>query len=86
MSVNRNKRSITLNLKSKKGLQVARKLAEKADVVLENQISGKLAKLGFGYDQVKEINPSIIFASITGYGQTGPYARAPGVRVSSNLW
>ncbi|KAL8280312.1 hypothetical protein RQP46_007229 [Phenoliferia psychrophenolica] len=78
LAVNRNKKSVTLNLKSPEGIALALKLAASSDIVLENQIAGKLEKLGLGYEAVKALKPDIIYASITGYGQTGPYSKAPG--------
>lgn len=73
-SVNRNKRSITLNLKSESGREIFLKLAEKSDVILENFRPGTMKKLGLDYEQVKKVNPKIIYASISGFGQTGPFA------------
>ncbi|KAL8287369.1 hypothetical protein RQP46_003821 [Phenoliferia psychrophenolica] len=78
LGINRNKKSLTLNLKAPEGLALALKLASKADIILENQISGKLEKLGLGYDAVQALEPDIIYCSITGFGQTGPYREAPG--------
>ncbi len=69
---NRNKESISIDLRSEEGKQIIHKLFAEADVVLENFKYGSLDKLGLGYDTAKEINPEIIFASITGFGQTGP--------------
>jgi len=81
LSINRNKRSIGLNLKSEEGQQVLWKLVERADVLVENFRPGVLSKLGFGYDAVSRRNPRIIYASISGYGQTGPYRDRPGYDV-----
>lgn len=67
-----NKRAITLNLKSEQGRQVFKKLAVTADVIVENFRSGKLAKLGLGYEDIKAVKPDIIYCSLTGFGQTGP--------------
>ncbi len=77
-SVNRNKRSMTLNLKSDEGKEIARKLAESADVVLESFRPGVMAKLGVGYEDLRAINPDIIYCSISGYGQTGPMSDRAG--------
>ena len=81
LSINRNKRSIGLNLKSPEGQDVLWKLVERADVLVENFRPGVLEKLGFGYDAVSRRNPRIIYASISGYGQTGPYRNRPGYDV-----
>jgi len=79
--VNRNKRSITINFKNPKGLEIVKKLAKKADVLVENYLPGKLDSLGLGYESLKKENPKLIYASITGYGQTGPYSKRPGYDV-----
>jgi crotonobetainyl-CoA:carnitine CoA-transferase CaiB-like acyl-CoA transferase len=71
LSVNRNKKSMTLNLKTEKGKNIFFKLAEKADVVLESFRPGTVTKLGIDYEQVKKMNPKIIYCSVTAYGQTG---------------
>src|SRR5438045_2673923 len=81
LSINRNKRSIGLNLKSPEGNEVLWKLIDRADVLVENFRPGVLEKLGFGYDAVSSRNPRIIYASISGYGQTGPYRNRPGYDV-----
>lgn len=78
MMVNRNKRGIRLNLKTKKGKEVLFKLIESADVVTENFRPGVTKKLGIDYDALKEINPGLIYCSISGYGQTGPYSHKGG--------
>lgn len=72
MANNRNKRSITLNLKTKEGLEIVKKLAKEADVLIENFRTGTADRLGFGYEAMKEINPKIIYLSISGFGATGP--------------
>jgi formyl-CoA transferase len=72
MSVNRNKRSVALDLKSDAGCEVLWKLIDEADVLIENFSPGTIDRLGFGYDAVSARNPSIIYASISGFGQTGP--------------
>jgi crotonobetainyl-CoA:carnitine CoA-transferase CaiB-like acyl-CoA transferase len=78
LSINRNKRSLTLNLKHDKALRIMRQLLETADVVLENFRPGTMESFGFGYEAVRDFNPGIIFCSISGYGHTGPLARLPG--------
>lgn len=75
MFLNRNKRSVTLNLKSEKGLKIFKDLVKIGDVVVENFSPGTMVDLGLGYETLKEINPKIIFASISGFGQYGPYSR-----------
>jgi len=72
LAANRNKKSITVNLKSKEGVELIKKLAAECDVVVENFRTGTVEKLGLGYDVLKEINPKIVFCSISGFGRTGP--------------
>jgi len=72
LSYNRGKKSITLNLKSPKGVEIAKKLAAKADILVENFAPGGMERLGLSYEEVSKINPRIIYASISGFGQTGP--------------
>lgn len=72
-AVLRNKEHITLNLKSDKGREIFLKMVEKADIILEGFRPGVTKRLGVDYDSVKKINPGIIYCSISGYGQTGPY-------------
>jgi len=76
-TVNRNKRGITLDLKAEEGKEIFRKLVQKADVVLENFRPDVMDRLGLGYEELKKINPRIIYASISGFGSTGPYAKRP---------
>jgi succinate--hydroxymethylglutarate CoA-transferase len=71
LSVNRNKKSVALNFKSKVGREIIQKLALKSDVLVENYLPGKLDSLGLGFDELSKSNPRLIYASITGYGQTG---------------
>jgi len=78
MSVNRNKKSITLNLKSEKSKEIIEKLIKKADIIIENFRPGTMDKLGLSYENVAELNPEIIYASISGFGQDGPYRLLPG--------
>ena len=77
-SVNRNKKSVVLDLKSKDGLAHARALAETADVLIENYRAGTMERLGLGYDTLRARNPRLIYASITGFGPNGPYAERAG--------
>lgn len=78
LCVNRNKESITVNLKEERGRALIRQLAARADVLVENFKVGALKKLGLDYSSLHEVNPSLIYCSITGYGQTGPLADHPG--------
>lgn len=78
LSANRNKRAITLNLKNKSGKKIFLDLVKNADVVLENFKTGTMERLGLGYSDLQEMNPKIIMCSVTGYGQTGPFAQEPG--------
>lgn len=71
--VNRNKKSMTLNLKSEEGREIFLKLAEKADVIVENFTPGTVDRLGIGYEHVKRVNPRVVYCHISGFGQTGPY-------------
>src|SRR4029078_4895832 len=73
LSINRNKQSLGLNIKSPEGRDILWKLIERADVLVENFRPGVLAKLGFVYEQVSQPNPRLIYCSISGFGQTGPY-------------
>ncbi|KZT64265.1 CAIB/BAIF family enzyme [Daedalea quercina L-15889] len=81
LAANRNKRSLTVNFKRPEGLAIIRKLVQQADILVENYIPGKLATLGLGYDDCHKINPRLVYASITGYGQTGPHRQAAGYDV-----
>ena len=78
LAANRNKRSLAVDLKSPKGIEIARKLIATADVVSENYRPAVMKKLGLDYDSVRAINPGIIYASASGYGPTGPYIDRPG--------
>ncbi len=78
LAVNRNKKSITLNLKEDDAREVFYKLAEEADILVENFRPGVTEKLGIGYETLKEVNPRLIYASISGFGQTGPYSMRAG--------
>jgi len=77
MCINRNKKSIALNLKNEEDKKIFLQLVEKADVVLENYRPGTMEKLGLGYEDLKKIKPTIILASSSGFGQTGPYSKRP---------
>lgn len=75
---NRNKKSLTLDLKSERGRAIVRQLATGCDVVVENFLPGTLDEMGLGYDELAAINPRLVFCSITGFGQDGPYRDRPG--------
>lgn len=77
-NINRNKKGITLNLKSEEGKHLFRELVKKADIVVENYRPGVMDKLGLGYDALRKINPQIIYGSVSGFGNTGPYRLRPG--------
>ena len=77
LSINRNKRSLTLNFKEQEAIKIFLKLVEKADVVVENFTPGVMKRFGLDYEAVKAINPSIIYCSISGFGQDGPYQNRP---------
>lgn len=78
LSVNRNKKSIAVNLKDPKGIKVVTELAKMCDVLLENYLPGKLGEMGLGYEELRKVAPRLIYCSITGYGQTGPESHKPG--------
>ncbi len=75
--VNRNKKSMTLNLKQEKGREIFFKLAERADVIIENFVPGVVKKLGVDYESVKKVKPDIIYCHVSGFGQDGPYRDRP---------
>jgi len=77
-SANRGKKSITLNISAPEGQAIARELARKSDVLLENYKYGDLARYGLGYEDLKALNPKLVYCSVTGFGQTGPYRERPG--------
>ncbi|KAM4792661.1 succinyl-CoA:glutarate CoA-transferase isoform 2-T2 [Cyanocitta cristata] len=78
LSVNRNKKSIAINMKDSKGVKLIKELAAASDVFVENFVPGKLAEMGLGYEDIKKIAPHIVYCSITGYGQTGPVVQRGG--------
>jgi formyl-CoA transferase/CoA:oxalate CoA-transferase len=78
LSVNRNKRGIAVDLKSAQGREIALRIADRTDVVVENFRPGTAGRLGLGYDDLSARNPGLIYASISGFGQTGPYSSEPG--------
>lgn len=78
MSLNRNKRSMTLNLKEQEARDLFKEMVRKADVVLENYRPGTMEKFGLGYEDLRKINPRIIYGACSGFGHTGPYSQKPG--------
>nr|XP_020820070.1 succinate--hydroxymethylglutarate CoA-transferase isoform X3 [Phascolarctos cinereus] len=78
LSVNRNKKSIAVNIKDPKGVQIIKKLAAVCDVFVENYVPGKLLEVGLGYEDISEVAPHIVYCSITGFGQTGPLSNRAG--------
>ncbi|NLW72389.1 MAG: CoA transferase [Chloroflexi bacterium] len=77
MSINRNKQSMTLNLKAPEGKEILKELIQHVDVLVENFRPGTMERLGLGFDVLHELNPRLIYAASTGYGQTGPYSQRP---------
>ena len=77
-NLHRNKQSLTLNLKTDEGVEIFRKLADKADVIVENFRPDVKSRLGIDYDTLSKTNPGLVYASISGFGQDGPYERRPG--------
>ena len=81
IQVNRNKKSIGVSFKEEKGAALIRELALKADVFVENYLPGTLKKYGLDFKTLSKANPKLIYASVTGYGQTGPYSNRAGYDV-----
>lgn len=77
-SINRNKKSVVLDLKSEEGLQIARELVASADVLVENFRPGVMTRLGLGYDELIKVSPALVYCSVSAYGQTGPRAQEGG--------
>lgn len=75
--LNLNKKGLTLNLKTEEGLRVFKELVPEADIIVQNFRPGTMERLGLGYDVLKELNPGIIYAALSGFGQTGPYRERP---------
>ena len=78
LGINRNKRSIVIDLRSDDGREIARRMARASDVLVQNFRPGALERMGLGYEQIREINPAIVYCTISGFGATGPYARRGG--------
>ncbi|CCC06802.1 hypothetical protein SMACR_00832 [Sordaria macrospora] len=81
LGVNRNKKSLALSFQNPAGVEILQKLAAKCDILVENYVPGSLKKYGLDYETLRQINPALIYASITGYGQTGPYSSRAGYDV-----
>lgn len=86
LHLNRGKQSIVVDLKSEEGKATFRELAAGADAVVEAMRPGQLAKLGLGYETLRELNPKLVFITISGYGMTGPYAQLPSHGVAYDTW
>lgn len=86
LHINRGKRSLVLDLRTPEGVEVFRELARTADAVIEGMRPGGLARKGLGYDDLKEINPKIVFCNISGYGMTGPYKDMPSHGIAYDTW
>ncbi len=86
LHTHRGKKSITLNLKSEEGVKLYKELVASADVVVEAMRPGSLAKLGLGYEDLKKVNPKIVFATLSGYGATGPYRDLPSHGIAYDTW
>lgn len=78
LAMNRGKRSITVNVSAPEGQELIRSLARNCDVLIENFKSGDLARYGLDYESLKQVNPRLVYCSITGFGQSGPYSHRPG--------
>ncbi|WP_418319773.1 CaiB/BaiF CoA transferase family protein [Piscinibacter sakaiensis] len=78
LAFNRNKKSVTLDIAKTEGQQLLRRLVEQADVLVENYKFGTLTRYGLGYEALRQLNPRLVYCSITGFGQTGPYRRRAG--------
>jgi crotonobetainyl-CoA:carnitine CoA-transferase CaiB-like acyl-CoA transferase len=86
LHVSRGKQSVTLDLKKPQGVEVYRELVRHADVVVEAMRPGSLARLGLGYEKLREVNPRIVFCNISGYGMTGPYKDMPSHGIAYDTW
>lgn len=76
-ALNLNKKDLAINLKSPEGIQIFKELVKKTDIVIQNFLPGTMERMGLGYDVLKELNPKIIYAALSGFGQTGPYKSRP---------
>jgi len=78
LSLNRNKKSIVVDMKKEKGRKLILDLAKSCDVLVENFLPGKLAEIGLGWDDIRAVNPKLVYCSISGFGASGPGASKPG--------
>lgn len=78
LNIGRNKRSVVIDIKATEGANIVRRLARTADIFVQNLRPGRIEGFGLGYDDLRAVNPSIVYATITGYGRTGPYKDKPG--------
>ena len=78
LGINRNKRSVVVDLKAKEGVELVKRMASKSDVFVQNFRPGSLERMGLGHEQLREINPALVYCTISGFGTTGPYARRAG--------
>src|SRR5256885_9896806 len=78
LCANRNKQSVAVDIAKPAGQQIVRELAKTVDIIMENFKVGDLKRYGLDYEQIRTINPGVIYCSVTGYGQTGPYRTRPG--------
>ena len=86
LHINRGKKSVTLNLREPAAVEVYKDLVRGADCVIEAMRPGSLGRRGLGYDDLKEINPKIVFCNISGYGMTGPYQNLPAHGIAFDTW
>ncbi|MFQ5417263.1 MAG: CaiB/BaiF CoA transferase family protein [Myxococcota bacterium] len=86
LHINRGKKSLTLDLRKPEGVQVYLDLVEGADIVIEAMRPGSLAKRGLGYEDLKRVNPRIVFCNVSGYGMTGPYQNLPAHGIAFDTW
>ena len=86
LAANRGKRSVAIDFATEEGAALVRRMAADADVVVENFKVGGLAKFGLDAESLRAANPRLIYASITGFGQDGPYAAGPAMTISSRAW
>ena len=86
LHINRGKRSITLDLRTDEGQAIFKELCRDADAVVEAMRPGGLAKRGLGFEDLRAINPKIVFCSISGYGMTGPYKDMPSHGIAYDVW
>jgi len=84
--INRGKKSITLDLRKPEGVEIYKDLVRDADIVIEAMRPGSLARRGLGYEDLKQVNPKIVFCSISGYGMTGPYQNLPSHGIAFDTW